>query len=218
MRSLFVCVFVAAFLLGLGVAQAATIQNGDFEKGCDGFGTDTTPCATIPDWSVTSPQGWTNLVGVSFVPGGGVAGDLVHSGSFGVEIGDQPGAGGGFILQAVPTTPGAYTLQFWYRVFGCTDCIEGSPNTGNFNVFFDDVPVWSADPIEFELGTPTWQHVLLTVTASGTSADLMFIGANYGFDIGLDDVSLDADEIPEPGTLVLVGVPLVVAAFLRRRF
>lgn len=212
-----VIVLLAALVLGFGVAQAATIVNGDFELGCDGAGTDTTPCATIPDWTLVSPTSFTNLVGLAFVPSGGVAGDLVHSGAFGVQFGDQLADGGGSILQTATTVPGNYTLSFWYRVFGCDSCIDGAPNFGAFDVSFGGPVVWSAPFTDFQSGTP-WQLVTVSVTASGSSAALLFAGNNQFFDIGLDDVSLDpAGEVPEPATFVLAGIPLLALLALRKK-
>ena len=203
----------AAIVLSLGGIQAATLINGDFEAGCQIANPPASSgCVTIDGWTVTpavAAETWTQLADITDLPA------LVHGGSFGFRFGD---ADGGTLSQSVALAAGNYTLSFWYR--GTGDILNYGALSASFEggqVFNVDAPTSPDTPGPYDTG---WLQVVVSVTATQANSLLVFAGSNLCCDFGLDDVTLtaqDVGEIPEPATFLMMGLPLMALAALRRK-
>jgi len=147
------------------------IENGGFETG------------DFTDWTSSDPTEFS-----LYVDGGpfpiNMDGISPHSGSwFAVfEFTPSPEA----LSQVIATDPGhTYVLSLWFYSDGATPNEFGV--SWNGNALFDqtDIPFTG------------WTNLQFIVKATGTSANVQFIGRNDNGDLGLDDVS--TAEIPSLG-------------------
>lgn len=220
MRSLFLSpaapAAAALALLSLAVARPAAAQNivtnGDFESPTvlSGFGFDSfAGGSSFTGWDVEGAG--VVLVGGFWQPA---------SGSQSVEL-NLFAAGG--IAQNLTTVPGqSYLLSFE---------MAGQPGIGpaikEIQVFWDDSlsGTFTFDTTGKALNDMGWVNQQLTLTATGTTTSLRFVGSvpdTGDGGPGLDDVRVTAiaAAAPEPGTLLLTAsllLPLAGGA-LRRRY
>lgn len=149
----------------------------------------------LSGWAVSSPD-----------PNVGVDGQNPHSGTFGAFFGPFDLVG---ISQTLSTIAGrTYHVEFWLQneqdPFGIA-----SPNSFEFN--------WNGGVAELSLTDQaafgyTKYEFFLDATAASTDISFTFTHIPAFWD--LDDVSAN---IPEPGSLALVGLAGAAAFFARRR-
>lgn len=170
------------------IAQANLISNGDFEAG------------SISGWA------YSGSVGVNLY----VQGQFAHSGSYGAGIGPN-----GFVAtlsQSFSTVVGqAYELDFWLAL-NPPNGTGYQPNA--LNVALDGNALLSlsdAAPFGFT-------HYVYGFTATQATTTLSFDVRNDPWGFSLDDVAVNraAVNVPEPGSLALVGLALA-GLRLRRR-
>jgi hypothetical protein len=132
---------------------------------------------------------------------------LVHSGNFAIEFGAL-GAFDDSISQVLSTTAGrSFELSFFLR-----NLASASAGRADFSTSWDGTSVFSAPTTAFGY---TQYHFLVPGTGSDT---LQFAGRqNVGF-YGLDDIVVTPLVTPEPSTLSLFGLGLLlVGALLARK-
>ena len=130
-----------------------------------------------------------------------------HSGSFAAWFG--PTGSLGFLSQTLATVPGdTYELRYWLQhdPFG-----SGTPNA--VQVF------WDGSPIRDDVDVGAFQYtefVVSNLVATGASTNLTF-GFREDTDFfQLDDISVEGavQPVPEPGTLLLLGMGLLILVAL----
>ena len=208
------CVLIAALFLGYGhAAWARQIVNGDFEGGTysQTFGSSTD---TLPNgWSNSPPTNSSNLNVFANGSGPGSAQSGTHYLAFQSAVTDGTQD---CLNQTFSTIPGhQYTMTFWVAMTaspgsqyglgpewdsgGANDTIMGS------NAFYyhpTDSPAVSYTFFSF------------TETASLNSTLVYFHGADATGAVLLDNVTFTP--VPEPTSLVLVGLTAAVGYFGRR--
>ncbi len=193
-------VLLVALVLAFGMtASADIVVNGGFETG--------------------DLTGWTefgNYAPYSAVTGltcpGGPDKCTPNSGNYALFLAQSADSGG--VSQTIATVPGdTYRLDYYLTV--------GPGGYGNGTGTY----TFSLDSTVFASGTDAsasgWTPETWSWTASGSSAVLTFTTAEYQDWIGLDDISVTAQDetpTPEPGSIALSAFGLLMAAAARKRF
>lgn len=133
-----------------------------------------------------------------------VSGSNPFSGSFAADFGTPTGFGS--LSQIVNTQPGfEYELNFNLATSG------GTPS--EFMVLINGVSLFSL----INEGNQPYSTASLIFTAGATPTEITFLGRNDIGAFNLDNISLDLAPVPEPSTLLLLGLGLLGAGFLRKR-
>jgi len=196
----------AVILLSASFANANLIENGDFEDDVGLSGT---------QWSIyNSINGWTTLSGSGI--------EVQHNTIVAAQSGDQyieldSNNNSSMYQQLDGLLIGeSYDLSFWYHA--------RTNNGGNDNGI--DVYWGESAPGALELSIADqffsdyangWKEFTLSLIASSSTMFLTFSAAGLNNSLGgfIDNVSLTT--VPEPGTLVLLGLGVFGLVLGRRR-
>jgi hypothetical protein len=189
---------LGAGLLGMsGVASANLITNGGFESGS--FSSWSTAGLTCSGVGANFSSASGGCVGYDGDPG-------PHSGTSAAYLGTA--LGGGVISQSFSTVAGQNYLIDFYMAIGSS---QGTSSPNAMLVTAAGTTLLSI------LNAPVqgFAHYSYNLLASATSTTLTFTHGDQPSFFILDDVSATA--VPEPGTLLLLGIGSAALAFARRR-
>jgi hypothetical protein len=157
-----------------GEISVGLIQNGGFETG------------DLTDWTLVgdTSQGGSLYNGVinNQSLNDGTGGEYVHSGEYGMFLGDTILA---TLSQSFATVPGEeYQVSFWVD----------NPTNGAGQEFLVNWITNGVTDTVFSLVDPpelAWTNVVFVITAGGTNTTLQFAAENPPGGFGLDDVAVD---------------------------
>lgn len=133
-----------------------------------------------------------------------VTGAHPFSGSFAADLGTFGGLGS--LTQTIDTLPGfEYELSFALATSG------GTPS--EFHALVNGTPLFSSE----NSGSNPYSFASLIFTSGASPTEITFLARNDIGAFALDNVSVDLAPVPEPSTLLLLGIGLLGAGFLRRK-
>lgn len=226
-------ILIAAVMAALAeTASAAPVQlisNGDFETG------------NLSGWTVNRTGDIDNdeyvIVNGGVVPASGHPTQVLSGGGNFVVASDQTGAGGEELRQAFTVAPGTVKLTLDFDWFDNTHnpyigaAIDGSEQAGRVDLLVAgagrfDIGAGVVQNLLLNAGTETsfgvtipWQHATFDLTGLAVGGyELRFGNGQCCFfqEMGIDNVSLLA-QIPEPGSIALIGAALASFGASRRR-
>jgi hypothetical protein len=220
MKKIAMVLFTVFLVFGMaGVSSANLLQNGDFETLDDSQGLANNIALnnlangqwdvyeSIPGWSSTYPDtGGIEVQRNTIVS--------AHSPDHYVELDSESPNSNSFMYQAFDVVEEIeYILSFWYQPRTSTpgdngiQVLLGTPY--NDILFADGVRTDTTDWefFSYNLGTLSEGQYFLGFQATGSENEL------GGF---LDDISIDP--VPEPATLILLGMGLLGLVGVRRKF
>lgn len=208
------------FILGLSILTIASVSrannllvNGSFETGNfvnNGAGAES---LALGDTSMT---GWTTVSAeLAWVQNGNNYSLSAEDGTMSLDLtGYHDSSPYGGVEQSFATVVGGqYLLSFYvgansnYSQVNGVNALINNSSLGTFT-------------INSTTSGQTWQQFSVSFTASSTTSTLDIIGsaASGGTYIGLDNVSVTAQSVPEPAEfLPMVGTALGLLAFRRRK-
>jgi hypothetical protein len=202
--------FTIALLSGLSAAASAQniVTNGGFEDG-NLSGWTLEPSSNSYLWAVG-----TSAVAAGLVPNPGL---VPNSGTYFAYTGcNNPGclaygsSTANDLLQALTTVAGqSYTLSFYTSNDG------NNANPSELDVYWGGTKVVGLNPVPGV--APAYTMYTATVTATGTSTNLEFLGEQPPSWFALDDVSVTAVPLPASVWLMLSGLVGVGAMARKRR-
>ena len=168
----------------------------------DGFET-----GTLAGWTAT--PGFVSLLGVDSTH--------PHAGAYAAFFGGvNDGLHEDTISRSFATSSQSYTVNFWLTQEGpACDFAHG-----NFDCLLNDFRVsWNGARILNLVSAAPFGYTEFSflVLATGPISTLSFAGANEPGFYRLDDVSVSVSEVPEPASLMLLGVGLALSVASRRR-
>jgi len=214
---------IATLLLAAAPAHANLIVNGSFETPAVAVGSFTSFTAA----SATPPTGW-SIVGpgaVSIVSGTFTQGGFSFPDQDGVQWLDLTGLSSNTatgVQQTIATTPGAtYDLSFWV---GNVANFPSPTTTSTVNVLVNGALALAATNSTGGT-TLTWEEFDVSFVAASSTTILTFLNGDPANDDsnGLDNIVVTLAQeddptpgVPEPATLLLLGVGTAAAAAVRR--
>jgi hypothetical protein len=177
MKRLIILLVAGSLFLLNAPSASAQLVNGGFETG------------DFTGWTQSGNTTFTSVVNNA---------SLAHSGNDYASFG--PTGSLGFITQTVATTPGGnYTLSFW--LWNTASANNNTPN--EFQVLWQGAVVLDLINVA---PSNDYVNTVMSLTATGATADLAFGFRHDPSFFFFDDVTLSASGVPEPATWTLMGM------------